>query len=131
VLAFGTAGNVDTSSLAEHINQQQNSGKQAIEYALKISFPHPFLIVMNHSKTYPIYSMVLIEIQPDLTNIIINALKPESEMPSSERSHTILQIADEGILIIIKASDITALRAALNSYLRWIQGILSVVNKIQ
>ena len=86
---------------------------------------------MNHSKTYSIYSNVLIEIQQDLKNIIINALKPESERPSSERSHTMLQITDKGILIITKASDITALRAALNSYLRWIQGILSVVDKIQ
>jgi tRNA threonylcarbamoyladenosine modification (KEOPS) complex Pcc1 subunit len=77
-----------------------------------------------------IWSEVFIETNSNLQNILINALKPESEMPSSNRSHTIIKKVDEGIIISSTASDISALRASLNSYLRWVQGILNMVENI-
>jgi tRNA threonylcarbamoyladenosine modification (KEOPS) complex Pcc1 subunit len=58
-------------------------------------------------------------------------LRPESEMPSSSRSHVNIHIQEEGILLTIKASDTTAMRAAINSYLRWIMGILNMFNEIK
>lgn len=85
---------------------------------------------MSNNKMKRIHSEIYIKTSSDLKNIIIKALKPESETPSSNRSHTIVKTVDGGILISSTASDITALRAALNSYLRWVQGILNMVEKI-
>jgi tRNA threonylcarbamoyladenosine modification (KEOPS) complex Pcc1 subunit len=86
---------------------------------------------MSDNQIKRIQSEVFIKTSTKLQNIIIKALKPESETPSSNRSNTIIKKIDGGILIISTASDITALRASLNSYLRWIQGIVNMVEKIK
>lgn len=63
--------------------------------------------------------------------IIVDSLKPEVSNPSSHRSK--ISLHDEnGLLVLeIEASDTTALRASLNSYLRWINSILNVLEKLK
>jgi KEOPS complex subunit Pcc1 len=61
-------------------------------------------------------------------NIIMKSLKPELNSSPKERATAQINLKNEGILDIrIKASDATALRAAVNSYLRWIMLSLDVI----
>ena len=53
-------------------------------------------------------------------DILLISLEPESKTPSSERSTVKLSRTEDGIRLIVIANDTSALRAALNSYLRWI-----------
>ena len=78
----------------------------------------------------PVVATVSIELNPRLMDAVDIALTPESETPSSDRSKT--EVSGEGNQLIIKtiASDTSALRASLNSYLRWVQGIQSIVDSI-
>jgi len=59
--------------------------------------------------------------------IFFDALKPETESPATPRSN--VRISRSGSLLIFsfEASDTTALRASLNSYLSW----LHLLNDIQ
>jgi tRNA threonylcarbamoyladenosine modification (KEOPS) complex Pcc1 subunit len=60
----------------------------------------------------------------------MEAIGPETEAPSSKRSKVSLLKIKDGVKLTIEASDMIALRAALNSYLKWIQGILDLLKKI-
>ena len=73
---------------------------------------------------------VHIQVPSDLTETILEALRPEVESPSSERSSAIVRGGDGEIVITAEASDTTALRASLNSYLRWVQGMLEMFSKL-
>ena len=66
----------------------------------------------------------------ELAEIIENSLKPEVQDPVSTRSKVEVVAEDDIIRINIAASDLSALRAALNSYLRWVDSILEVVEKV-
>ena len=66
-----------------------------------------------------------------MVEAVLDALSPEVESPSSERSSTDVQRGVDGISIIMEASDTTAMRAAVNSYLRWVKGILDMLSKIE
>lgn len=66
--------------------------------------------------------------------IVLEALKPETRTPPTRRSK--VQIKGEGnsLTLNFKASDTSALRAAINSYLRWIlltKTILESVSELQ
>lgn len=61
-------------------------------------------------------------------NIIIKALKPEINSSPSERASVELNLENEVLDVNIRASDATSLRAAVNSYLRWIMLSLDVIN---
>ncbi|MFB0543689.1 MAG: KEOPS complex subunit Pcc1, partial [Candidatus Bathyarchaeia archaeon] len=64
--------------------------------------------------------------------IIAEALRPELENPSSDRSKVELVVKEEGkIALNITATDTSALRAALNSYLRWIAAIAKTLNILE
>ena len=65
----------------------------------------------------------------NFVNILWKSLKPEVERPSSSRSRIFLVLQEETIRIMISASDVTALRSALNSYLRWVKSITDVLDK--
>jgi len=67
----------------------------------------------------------------ELVEAVIDALRPEVESPSSERSSTDVRRGVDGIVISTEASDTTAMRAAVNSYLRWVQGMLNMLSKIE
>ena len=51
--------------------------------------------------------------------ILLNALGPETRI-SSKRSRIHVEGEDNRLTLIFEAMDTSALRAALNSYLRWI-----------
>jgi len=76
----------------------------------------------------PVSAKVSILLDPDLLDAVETALIPEAESPSSERSRTEVRIQGNQLVIETFASDTTALRASLNSYLRWVQGIQGIVN---
>ena len=64
----------------------------------------------------------------DQANIILKALKPEVNSSPSERATVELSLKEDKILDVnITASDATSLRAAVNSYLRWIMLSLDVI----
>ena len=64
----------------------------------------------------------------DQANIILKALKPEINSSPSERATVELSLKDKILDVNIKASDTTSLRAAVNSYLRWIMLSVDVIN---
>ena len=76
----------------------------------------------------PVSAKVAIDLDLDLLDAMKTALIPEAESPSSERSRTEVKIQGNELVIETFASDTTALRASLNSYLRWVQGIKGIVD---
>ena len=71
---------------------------------------------------------IRIKVSECLTKILEDALQPEIEKPSSDRSMAKVEIKNRDLVLHLKASDISAFRAAFNSYLRWVKAILDVVN---
>jgi tRNA threonylcarbamoyladenosine modification (KEOPS) complex Pcc1 subunit len=53
-------------------------------------------------------------------DVVLRALKPETEKPLTSRSR--VQLGGEGkvLTLVFEARDTSALRAVINSYLRWI-----------
>ena len=66
-----------------------------------------------------------IQINKNVLEPIYNALKPETKAPPTERSRSQIMIKDSMVIIEIVANDLTSTRAAVNSYLRWLAGILN------
>ena len=62
---------------------------------------------------------------------ILKSLKPETEHPTTTRSHTALQKEGKNLTLKIEAKDTVALRATLNAYLRWINSILNVFKVLE
>jgi len=53
--------------------------------------------------------------------MVLKALKPETEMhPSTRRSKVSVSGKQNSLILGFEANDISALRASINSYLRWI-----------
>ena len=73
---------------------------------------------------------ILVHLGVDLTEIVERSLLPEVEHPISPRSA--VEVKDEGgtLVISIEASDVTALRAAFNSYTHWVRAILDVMGSV-
>jgi len=67
--------------------------------------------------------------------IFFDALKPETESPATPRSNVRISQIASLLILSFEASDTTALRASLNSYLSWlhllndIQGLLDASNQ--
>jgi KEOPS complex subunit Pcc1 len=57
---------------------------------------------------------------PQDAKIIWKALKPETVINPSGRSSTKIKLLNKTLIIHVNAADATSLRAAINSYLRWI-----------
>ncbi|MEA2090707.1 MAG: KEOPS complex subunit Pcc1, partial [Thermoproteota archaeon] len=53
-------------------------------------------------------------------NTVLQALKPETESSPTLRSRVELQGNGKSLTLRFEAKDTTALRASVNSYLRWI-----------
>jgi tRNA threonylcarbamoyladenosine modification (KEOPS) complex Pcc1 subunit len=66
-----------------------------------------------------------------LPELLERSLLPEAERPTSERSSVSLASNVEVFEILIEASDVIALRAAFNSYLRWVSSILDVIDTVR
>ena len=52
--------------------------------------------------------------------VIMKALQPETETSSTHRSKLCMSIEGQGLVLDFRAKDTSALRAAINSYLRLI-----------
>ena len=53
-------------------------------------------------------------------NVVLGALKPETETSSTSRSKVDMKTEDQTLILDFIATDTSALRAAMNSYLRLI-----------
>ncbi|NIR86993.1 hypothetical protein GWO13_05230 [Candidatus Bathyarchaeota archaeon] len=52
--------------------------------------------------------------------IVLNALEPETKTPPSPRSIAKVEGRGSSLILSFEATDTSALRAAVNSYLRWV-----------
>lgn len=77
-----------------------------------------------------VLAITKIELDEKLLGIIEKSLGPETDTPSSDRSETEVVVEDNYLVLRTSATDTTALRASINSYLRWIDGIQSIVENI-
>ena len=77
-----------------------------------------------------IHAEVSIRLPPEVAAIVEESLIPEAEHPISQRSDVEIKAEDGGIIITMEASDVTALRAAFTSYVRWVDAILNVVASV-
>lgn len=73
----------------------------------------------------------MVEAPANIVGVIISSLKPELESGVSERSRVILKSSDKGLVVEVSADDVTALRAAVNSYLYWIQSIIDIGSRVR
>ncbi len=58
----------------------------------------------------------------EMAQTILCALEPETESVPSERATTTIRADESKLVLEILAEDLTALRAAMNSFLAWISG---------
>ena len=65
-----------------------------------------------------------------MIEILFSALKPETESVPSDRATTHILKDKNQLTINIDANDLTALRAAMNSFLAWISGSLRAVESV-
>jgi tRNA threonylcarbamoyladenosine modification (KEOPS) complex Pcc1 subunit len=68
---------------------------------------------------------------PKMADIIIRSLNPELNR-TSFRAEVELNKSSGGdqVILVVKAQDVNALRAALNSYLRWIKCIIEINEEV-
>jgi KEOPS complex subunit Pcc1 len=78
-----------------------------------------------------IEAVIKIQFNEKILEIIETSLTPESESPSSDRSKTSIRVEDKHLIIRTSAADTTALRASLNSYLRWVNGIQNILEELE
>ena len=62
---------------------------------------------------------------------LFDALAPEANRPVTARTRTVLEIAENFLVLKVEAKDTVALRAALNAYLRWIGSAVKVLEVIE
>ena len=62
--------------------------------------------------------------------ILLAALKPETQSGPSDRAITKLTIKDEVLVIEVEAGDLTALRAAMNSYIAWVSACIKSIENL-
>ncbi len=84
---------------------------------------------MSNPET-PVLATITIDLDEKMLKVIETALIPETDTPSSDRSETSVILKDNQLVIQTRASDTTALRASLNSYLRWVDGIQNILTDI-
>ena len=58
--------------------------------------------------------------------VVLGALKPETDTSSTSRSKVNLKTEDQTLILDFRATDTSALRAAMNSYLRLIGVAMSL-----
>jgi tRNA threonylcarbamoyladenosine modification (KEOPS) complex Pcc1 subunit len=83
------------------------------------------------SKSSRAEAEILLKASPEEIHVLERSLKPETETRSSFRSNVTIEPRERGMLIRILAEDSVALRAAVNSYLRWAQGVIEILNNLE
>ena len=66
----------------------------------------------------------------DEAEILYSSIIPEAEDIPSKRTSVSMTLTEDGLNLMIKASDPVALRAALNSFLRFIDSILELLHEL-
>jgi tRNA threonylcarbamoyladenosine modification (KEOPS) complex Pcc1 subunit len=61
-------------------------------------------------------------------NVVLGALKPETETSSTSRSKVDMKTEGQTLILDFRATDTSALRAAMNSYLRLIGVAMNIQN---
>jgi KEOPS complex subunit Pcc1 len=64
-------------------------------------------------------------------DILLSALSPEAMAPATRRSCVTLNRDGVCLRLTVEAEDTVALRATLNTYLRWINSALNVIEAIK
>ena len=67
----------------------------------------------------------------ETAKIIFEAVKPETTSPPTARSKVEIELEGKGIKLTIDAKDTTALRAAVNAYLRWTSSSQKVLEVLE
>ncbi|TFG07631.1 hypothetical protein EU522_00545 [Candidatus Thorarchaeota archaeon] len=67
---------------------------------------------------------------PELAGVIHDALRPETDSAPSDRARVKVTARASILLLEITAEDLTALRAATNSYLAWISGCVRAAKSV-
>jgi len=62
---------------------------------------------------------------------VFKAIKPETLTPPTRRSKVFVKINGKTLTLRVEATDTTALRAALNSYLRWIRLAVEILEFLE
>jgi tRNA threonylcarbamoyladenosine modification (KEOPS) complex Pcc1 subunit len=65
-----------------------------------------------------------------IAKILYSALLPETESIPSERAITSISVKGSSLVVEIIANDLTAMRAALNSYIAWISACMKTIEAI-
>ena len=65
-----------------------------------------------------------------MANILYSALLPETESIPSERATTNVSVKGSSLIVEIVANDLTAMRAALNSYVAWISACMRTIDSV-
>jgi tRNA threonylcarbamoyladenosine modification (KEOPS) complex Pcc1 subunit len=65
-----------------------------------------------------------------IAEIILAALRPETKSGPSDRATTQVSLQDSVLIIEVEAGDITALRAAMNSYISWVSACIKSIEQI-
>ena len=73
---------------------------------------------------------IVFHLPRDYAKIIYSSITPEIEDIPSRRTSVSMRLIDEGLSMRIRASDPVALRAALNSFLRFIDSILETLHQL-
>ncbi len=66
----------------------------------------------------------------EMVQMMMSALEPETESVASDRARVQLSAKETILVIKITAGDLTALRAAMNSYLAWISGSTKTIDSV-
>ena len=67
---------------------------------------------------------------PELAKVIHDAICPETNSAPSDRARVKVTIHSSVLILEISAEDLTALRAAMNSYLAWISGCVRAAESV-
>ncbi len=79
-------------------------------------------------KDYPYSVEIAVSGHPDALRIALLSLEPE--MGRTDRTEVTIDIRDKKLFLKVSAVDSTALRAGINSYMRWLHEALRVCETI-
>ena len=66
----------------------------------------------------------------ETAEILLAALTPETKSGPSDRATARVRVHDSVLIIEVEAGDITALRAAMNSYIAWVSACIKSINQL-
>ena len=81
----------------------------------------------------PLTGKAIIEIpleSKETAEILLAALTPETQSGPSDRATTRVEVHDSVLIIEVEAGDITALRAAMNSYIAWVSACIKSIDQL-